>query len=401
MEMTREQKIDELLTRGVADVIDGERLRERLMRGDELRVKLGIDPTSPHLHIGRAVVLLKLRDFQALGCKVILIVGDFTGQIGDTSDKESERPMLESDLIKENMRTYASQLGMLIDLSKAEMHSNSEWLEPLGFDDVGAEAEHFSVAEFIARENIKKRLDEGKRVSLREMLYPLMQGYDSVAVHADVELGGTDQRFNLLAGRRLQEAHGQVAQSILMTDLMLGTDGRKMSSSWGNTINVLETPNNMFGKVMSITDSMIVPYLIHCTRVPLAEVEVIEAKLSDGELNPRDAKLRLAKEIVVLYHGSEEGAKAEKYFVDTISEKKIPEDIPVTAVNAEQETMVDVLVRMQLATSKSDAWRKIEQGGVSIGGEKVSEKDIHLNKTKHHNKTLKVGKHGFVRLQFS
>ncbi|MDQ5901786.1 MAG: tyrosyl-tRNA synthetase [Patescibacteria group bacterium] len=401
MEMTREQKIDELLTRGVADMIDGERLRERLMRGDELRVKLGIDPTSPNLHIGRSVVLLKLRDFQELGCKVVLIVGDFTGQIGDTSDKESERPMLKSDLIKENMRTYTSQLGMLIDLSKAEMHSNSEWLQPLGFDDIGTEAEHFSVAEFIARENIKKRLDEGKRVSLREMLYPLMQGYDSVAVHADVELGGTDQRFNLLAGRRLQEAHGQVAQSILMTDLMLGTDGRKMSSSWGNTINLLDTPNNMFGKVMSIADSMIVPYLIHCTRVPLAEVEVIEAKLFDGELNPRDAKLRLAQEIVTLYHSTEEGEKAEKYFVETISEKKIPEDIPVTLVNAEQETVVDVLVRMQLATSKSDAWRKIEQGGVSIDGEKISEKDTHLDKTKHHNKALKVGKHGFVRLQFS
>jgi tyrosyl-tRNA synthetase len=314
MQMTREQKIDELLTRGVAEVIDGERLRERLLRGDELRVKLGIDPTSPYLHIGRSVVLLKLRDFQELGCKVVLIVGDFTGQIGDTSDKESERPMLESDLIKANMRTYTSQLGMLIDLSKAEIHSNSEWLAPLGFDDIGAEAEHFSVAEFIARENIKKRLDEGKRVSLREMLYPLMQGYDSVAVHSDVELGGTDQRFNLLAGRKLQEAHGQARQSVLMTDLVLGTDGRKMSSSWGNTINLLDTPNGMFGKVMSIPDALIVPYLMHCTRVPLAEVEVIEAKLFDGELNPRDAKLRLAKELVTLYQGAAEGRRGRKIF---------------------------------------------------------------------------------------
>jgi tyrosyl-tRNA synthetase len=401
MQMTREQKIDELLTRGVAEVIDGERLRERLLRGDELRVKLGIDPTSPYLHIGRSVVLLKLRDFQELGCKVVLIVGDFTGQIGDTSDKESERPMLESDLIKANMRTYTSQLGMLIDLSKAEIHSNSEWLAPLGFDDIGAEAEHFSVAEFIARENIKKRLDEGKRVSLREMLYPLMQGYDSVAVHSDVELGGTDQRFNLLAGRKLQEAHGQARQSVLMTDLVLGTDGRKMSSSWGNTINLLDTPNGMFGKVMSIPDALIVSYLMHCTRVPLAEVEVIEAKLFDGDLNPRDAKLRLAKELVTLYQGAAAGEEAEKYFVETISEKKIPEDMPVMLVSAEHETVVDVLVHMKLATSKSEAWRKIQQGGVSIDGEKISEKDIRLDKTKHHEKALKVGKHGFVRLQFS
>lgn len=401
MEMTREHKIDELLDRGVAEVIDSDRLRQRLMNGDELRVKLGIDPTSPHLHIGRAVVLLKLRDFQELGCKIVLIVGDFTGQIGDTSDKESERPMLKADLIQENMRTYTSQVGMLLDLTKTEIHFNSEWLESLDFNDISAEAEHFSVAEFIARENIKKRLDEGKRVSLREMMYPLMQGYDSVAVCADVELGGTDQRFNLLAGRKLQEAHGQAAQGILMTNLMLGTDGRKMSSSWGNTINLLDVPNSMFGKVMSISDEMIVPYLIHCTRVPLAEVEVIEAKIFEGELNPRDAKLRLATEIVTLYHGNEEGAKAEKYFVETISEKKIPEDIPVTLVNAEHETVVDVLVRMNLATSKSDAWRKIEQGGVSIDGEKIPEKDIRLDKTKHHNTVLKVGKHGFVKLQFS
>ena len=234
----RELKIEELLSRGVAEVIDRERLKERLLRGEELRIKLGIDPTSPNLHLGRAVSILKMRDFQELGCKLVLIVGDFTGQIGDTSDKESERPMLGRDLIEENMRSYTEQLGKLIDLSKAEIHYNSTWLEKLGFDDIGEQADHFSVAEFIARENIKKRLDEGKRVSLREMLYPLMQGYDSVAVNADVELGGTDQRFNLLAGRRLQEAHGQSAQDILMTNLILGTDGRKMSSSWGNTINL-------------------------------------------------------------------------------------------------------------------------------------------------------------------
>ncbi len=398
MEMTREQKIDELLTRGVADVIDGERLRERLVRGEELRVKLGIDPTSPHLHIGRSVTLLKLRDFQELGCKVVLIVGDFTGQIGDTSDKESERPMLKSELIKENMRTYTSQLGMLIDLSKAEMHSNSEWLQPLGFDDIGAEAEHFSVAEFIARENIKKRLDEGKRVSLREMLYPLMQGYDSVAVHADVELGGTDQRFNLLAGRRLQEAHGQPAQAVLMTDLMLGTDGRKMSSSWGNTINLLDIPNSMFGKVMSISDEMIVPYLIHCTRVPLAEVEVIEAKLFDGELNPRDAKLRLATEIVTLYHGHDEGMKAEKYFVETISEKKTPQHVQSYEAC---ENVLDFLVSTQIVSSKGAARRLIEQGAVSIDGEKVVVGALILSKDAHDGKVMRVGSHRFVKIVFS
>lgn len=396
--MERERKIDELLTRGVAEVIGGEKLRERLVRGDELCVKLGIDPTSPNLHIGRSVVLLKLRDFQELGCKVMLIVGDFTGQIGDTSDKESERPMLQADIIKENMRTYTSQLGKIIDLTKAEIHSNSEWLEPLGFDDIGAEAEHFSVAEFIARENIKKRLDEGRRVSLREMLYPLMQGYDSVAVHADVELGGTDQRFNLLAGRRLQEAHGQSAQSVLMVNLMLGTDGRKMSSSWGNTINLLDTPNSMFGKVMSVPDEMIVPYLIHCTRVPLAEVEVIEAKLFDGGLNPRDAKLRLAREIVALYHGSEAGTEAEQYFIETISEKKTPQYVQAYEAC---ENVLDFLVSTGIASSKGVARRLVEQGAVSIDGEKVVVGALTLSKEAHDGKIMRVGSHRFVKIVFS
>lgn len=396
--MERERKIDEVLTRGVAEVIGGEKLRERLIRGDELRVKLGIDPTSPNLHIGRSVVLLKLRDFQELGCKVVLIVGDFTGQIGDTSDKESERPMLQADLIKENMRTYTSQLGKIIDLTKAEIHSNSEWLEPLGFDDIGSEAEHFSVAEFIARENIKKRLDEGRRVSLREMLYPLMQGYDSVAVHADVELGGTDQRFNLLAGRKLQEVHGQSAQSILMTDLVLGIDGRKMSSSWGNTINLLDTPNGMFGKVMSVPDEMIVPYLIHCTRVPLAEVEVIEAKLFDGGLNPRDAKLRLAREIVSLYHGSEEGAEAERYFIETISEKKMPQHVQSYEAC---ENILDFLVSTGIASSKGAARRLVEQGAVSIDGEKIVVGALLLSKEAHDGKIMRIGSHRFVKIVFS
>ena len=398
MDMERERKIDELLTRGVAEVIGGEKLRERLVRGDELCVKLGIDPTSPNLHIGRSVVLLKLRDFQELGCKVVLIVGDFTGQIGDTSDKESERPMLQADIIKENMRTYTSQLGKIIDLTKAEIHSNSEWLEPLGFDDIGAEAEHFSVAEFIARENIKKRLDEGKRVSLREMLYPLMQGYDSVAVHADVELGGTDQRFNLLAGRKLQEAHGQSAQIVLMVDLILGTDGRKMSSSWGNTINLLDTPNSMFGKVMSVPDEMIVPYLIHCTRVPLAEVEVIEAKLFDGGLNPRDAKLRLAREIVTLYHGPEAGSEAEQYFIETISEKKTPQYVQAYEAC---ENVLDFLVSTGIASSKGVARRLVEQGAVSIDGEKVVVGALTLSKEAHDGKIMRVGSHRFVKIVFS
>jgi tyrosyl-tRNA synthetase len=402
---SKEQQIEELLTRGVAEVIDREHLKTRLLSGETLRVKLGIDPTSPHLHLGRAVVLRKLRDFQDLGHKVIFIVGDFTGVIGDTSDKESERPMLSADVIEENMKTYMEQAGKIIDLETAEVHYNSTWLDKLGYEDIGAQADVFSLAEFIARENIKKRLDEGKRVSLREVLYPLMQGFDSVATNADVELGGTDQRFNLLAGRRLQEAHGEKPQDILTTNLILGTDGRKMSSSWGNTINLMDAPNDMFGKIMSIPDELLESYFIHCTRVPLEEVKKIMSDIQAGA-NPRDAKIQLAKEIVKLYHGTEAATQAEKYFIETFSKKQIPENIPEISPVFEPaiegyENIESFIARIGLAKSKSDARRKIEQGGVSIGDEKVVVGSRMLDKKLDNDKVLKVGKKDFVKIVFS
>ncbi|PIU01759.1 tyrosine--tRNA ligase, partial [bacterium (Candidatus Torokbacteria) CG09_land_8_20_14_0_10_42_11] len=215
---TDPQKIKEVLTRGVAEVIDAKHLEARIRKGEKLRVKLGIDPTSPNLHLGRSIPLLKLRDFQDLGHQVVFIIGDFTGLIGDTSDKNAERPMLEKKTVESNMKTYLAQAGKILDTKKFEFHYNSQWLGKLNYQEIGEQADLFSVAEFIGRENIKKRLNEKKRVSLREMLYPLMQGYDSVAIAADVELGGTDQRFNLLAGRKMQEYFGQKPQDILMND---------------------------------------------------------------------------------------------------------------------------------------------------------------------------------------
>ncbi len=396
----KEQLIEEILSRGVAEVIDREHLKKRLLEGKPLRIKLGIDPTSANIHLGRAVVLLKMRDLQQLGHKIVLIVGDFTGVIGDTSDKESERPMLTAEAIEANMKTYTEQMGKLIDLSQAEVHHNSTWLGKLGYEEIGQQANAFSLAEFSARENIRKRLDEGKRVSLREVLYPLMQGFDSIAIHADLELGGTDQRFNLLAGRRLQEVQGQEPQDILMMNLILGTDGRKMSSSWGNTINLTDTPNDMFGKVMSIPDNLIMDYFVHCTRVPLIDVSKMAEEIVMGG-NPRDAKVRLAKEIVRLYHGDAEADKAEQYFVETFSKGMVPEDVATTSVKSQFETIVDTIVAMKFATSKSDAMRKIEQGGVSIGGEKVSQEDIQWNKGNHEGKVMKVGKKDFVKITFS
>jgi tyrosyl-tRNA synthetase len=398
----QEQKIEELLTRGVSEVIDKEHLKARLLSGEKLRIKLGIDPTSPNIHLGRSVVLLKLRDFQELGHTIVFIVGDFTGVIGDASDKESERPMLSTEEVEKNMQTYTQQVGRVIDLAKAEVHYNSTWLEKLGYEDVGTQADVFSLAETIARENIKKRLDEGKRVSLREVLYPLMQGFDSVATNADVELGGTDQRFNLLAGRRLQEVHGQKPQDILMTDLILGTDGRKMSSSWGNTINLTDEPNDMFGKVMSIPDELITSYFVHVTRVPLEEIAKIAEDIVTGG-NPRDAKVRLAKEIVALYYGAEEAKKAETYFVETFSEKKVPQDIPEQKVEwceplDSYQNLQDFIVSAGLATSKSDARRKIEQGGISLDGVKTVESRILTPLDD--GKVVQVGKKDFVKIVF-
>lgn len=397
MNNTKEQKIEELLTRGVAEVIDRERLKARLLSGETLRIKLGIDPTSPHIHLGRAVALRKLRDFQDLGHTVVFIVGDFTGVIGDTSDKDSERPMLAKQMIEENMRTYTEQAGKIIDLDKAEVHYNSTWLEKLGYAEIGEQADVFSLAEFIARDNIRRRLDAGKRVSLREVLYPLMQGFDSVATNAGVEIGGTDQRFNLLAGRSLQKKHGQQEQAVLTMNLIPGTDGRKMSSSWGNTITITDVPNEMFGKVMSIPDELIMDYFVHCTRVPMTEIATYAEDIITGA-NPRDVKVRLAKEIVALYHGAEEAQKAETYFIETFSNKQIPTDILSIKVD-EGIKISDVITANGLATSKADARRKMSQGGVEIAGEKITDENALIEK-RFADQVMKVGKKDFVRIVF-
>ena len=390
-----EKKIDEILTRGIAEMIDCEHLRAQLLSKKILRIKFGVDPTSPNLHLGRSVPLLKLRDFQQLGHQIIFLIGDATGVIGDVSDKESERPMLNKTVVVQNMRAYAAQAGKILDMEKVEIVYNSSWLNELGYDEIGAHADQFSLAEFIARDNIKRRLDEGKRVSLREMLYPLMQGYDSIAVRADVEIGGTDQRFNLLAGRTLQKYAGQAPQDILTTNLIAGTDGRKMSSSWGNTINLTDAPNEMFGKVMSIGDDLIEVYFLHCTRVPMEEVkEFLTGKA-------RDAKLRLAKEIVTLYHGVQSADAAEKYFVETFSKRALPKDIVATAVSGEEISLVDFLVSAKQAKSKGDARRKITQGGVEVDSVRIQDVAMILSKEENQGSSLRVGKHGFAKITFT
>src|SRR3989338_6499720 len=383
-------RIRDLLTRAVSEIIDQGHLAKQLASGKKLRVKLGIDPTSPNLHIGRAVVLWKLRQFQELGHHVIFIVGDGTGVIGDTSDKETERPIMTREQLTQNMKTYAEQAFKILDKNKTEVRFNSEWLSKLGFFEIGEMADLFSWHEFSAREVIARRVRAGKRISLREVLYQIMQGYDSVAVKADVELGGTDQRFNLLAGRTIQPLYKQSPQDIVMTNLLEGTDGRKMSSSWGNVINITDEPNDMFGKVMSIDDDLIVKYFEYATRLPMAEIKTIEQELKSGA-NPRDIKKRLAGEIVTLYHGSKAATSASKEWAKVFSQKEKPSEI--REVKVKSKAIVDVLVETKLASSKSEARRLLAQKGVKVDDEIASE-----SVTVKPGIIIQVGKRKFIKL---
>ena len=360
---TEQSKIDELLSRGVEEVIDRNHLEEKLKSGKQLRIKLGIDPTSPNVHIGRTIPLFKLRDFQELGHKIVFIIGDFTGVIGDTSDKESERPMLSEDTVKTNLKSYIEQVEKIIDIKKCEVHYNSEWLAKLNYHEISRQADVFSLNEFISRDNIKKRLDTGKRVSLRELLYPLMQGYDSVAVKADVEIGGTDQRFNLLAGRELQRQYKQEPQDIITNPLIEGLDGRKMSSSWGNSINLFDSANEMYGKIMSLKDEFIIKYFILTTRVNMSDIEKYQKELAGGN-NPRDYKMKLAFEIVRFYHSLDDAEKANEYFINTFSKKETPDIMP--EIKPSSYDVITIMVESGLSPSKSEARRLIEQNGVKI-----------------------------------
>jgi tyrosyl-tRNA synthetase len=365
-----DKKIDEILSRGVEELIDRKELEQKLKSGKQLRIKLGIDPTSPNIHIGRAVPLLKLKDFQDLGHKIVFIIGDFTGVIGDTSDKESERPMLTDEQVKKNMKNYIEQAGKILNIDECEIHYNSSWLSKLDYKQICTQANVFSLSDFISRDNIRKRLDQGKRISLRELMYPLMQGYDSVEIKADVEIGGTDQKFNLLAGRELQRHYGQTPQDILTNPLIEGLDGRKMSSSWGNSVNLLDSPNDMYGKIMSLRDEFVIKYFILTTRVELDLINEYQKQLADGT-NPKEIKMKLAYEIVRFYHSDDEALRAEEYFVNTFSKKETPTEMEKFKPN--EYDIISVLVDSELSPSKSEARRILEQGGVKVDGQVVND----------------------------
>ncbi len=390
--ITDEEKIDEILSRGVEDVIVREELKKELMSGRVLRIKLGIDPTSGKIHIGRAVPLRKLREFQLLGHQIVLIIGDFTAQVGDASDKSEKRPMLTRAEIDENLKDYKSQISKIIDISKTEFVYNSDWLSKLTFGELVILAECFSVQQMLARRNFKERYDNGKEISLREFLYPIMQGYDSVAVKSDVEIGGFDQLFNLKAGRIIQEHYGMPKQNIITFSMLEGTDGRKMSSSWGNIISIVDDPRDMFGKVMAVHDDLIIKYFTLCTDVSLKEIKSIQKELKSGA-NPRDVKMRLGVELVTLYHSEKDAALAKNSWVETFSKGGVPDNLLEIKASDTVE-IADVLIENKIVASKTE-WRRLvsDKAITDIDGNIISDP-----KEKARNVTLKIGKKRFAKI---
>jgi tyrosyl-tRNA synthetase len=394
----------EVLLSGGAVAIPEEELEARLASGRPLRVKLGIDPSAPELHLGHTVVLGALRRFQDLGHIAVLIVGDFTGRIGDPSGQSETRPMLSPEELEENARTYFEQAGKVLDVDRAEVRRNSEWLAGLTFADVARLASHLTVARLLERDDFSERYRSGRPISLVEFLYPLMQGYDSVAIEADVEIGGTDQTFNLLVGRDLQRAHGQEPQVAFTVPLLPGTDGvRKMSKSFGNHVALDEPPAQQFGKVMRIPDELIGTWFRLCTPIPPDEAVRIEGEVATGAVNPAEHKRRLAREIVALYHGQEAARSAEERFDVVHRQHEVPPDVPVAPIPPEAVRdgtvwMPRLLAATGMAASNAEARRLIEQGGVRLDGEPLTDPDAELPPEALQGRVLQVGRRRFLRL---
>ncbi len=387
--------IDELLTRGVANIIANKENLQKLLQSDKkINVYLGIDPTSTHIHLGHAFPLRQLQKFSEMGHNVTFLIGDFTALIGDTSDKESERPILTSEEIAKNFETYKKQAEKILDFSNITVRYNSEWLSKLTFSDIIKLTQHFSFGDFANRELIKKRLTDGKKVGLHEALYPVMQGYDSYYLDTDLQLGGTDQTFNMQAGRTLQKELRNKESFIMTNEFLTGTDGRKMSKTWGNAIWLEDNPVDMFGKVMSIPDDLILEYYTLCTNMPLNEVATVKSRLESGE-NPIEIKKELARTIVTELHNAQDAEYAQNQFVTVVQQKGVPRDIDtITLTSGEQRTILDFLVENNLVPSRSEGKRLIEQGGISFDTQPVSSMNEVIREG-----ILQIGKRTFVKIE--
>lgn len=387
-----------ILRRGTTEIISEADLTEKLKSGKSLRIKLGVDPTARDVTLGWAVVLRKLRDFQRLGHQAVLVIGDFTAMIGDPSGKSKTRKQLSAEEVLTNVEAVKRQFGKILDIEKTEIRLNSEWLAPMNFADVLRLCGKTTVARIMERDDFTNRWEAHQPIAMHELMYPLLQGTDSVALVSDVELGGNDQKFNNLMGRQLQEASGQAPQVVVLSPLLVGTDGKeKMSQSLGNYVSIIDAPNDMFGKTMSIPDELIVNWFELCTDVPMPEVKEM---LAPGK-NPRDAKVRLAKEIVALYHTAEAADEAERYFVETFSQRKQPVEAEEGAIPAdlgEPILLAALISALGMAKSNGAARDLIKAGAVALDGEKVTDLAVRIPAAELRGKVLRVGKHQFRKL---
>ena len=386
--------LDNILKRGVAEIISAESLRARLNAGKPLRLKMGFDPSKPDLHIGHAVGMRKLRQLQDLGHTVVLIVGDWTAQIGDPSGRDESRTMLTPEQVRVNAQTYMDQFFVIVDKYRTEVRWQSEWFGKFTLADVFNLTSRFTFADMMEHETFDKRVKEGKPLSLMEMMYPLLQAYDSIAIDADVEFGGMDQKFNILQGRRLQTMLGKTPQEVFLVPLIVGTDGRKMSKSFGNTIDVRAAPSDMYGKVMSLVDSVIVEYMTLVTDVTDAEIAETARAMQRGSVNPRDLKMRLAREIVTQFYSADAARDAEAEFVKVFQQRELPTDMPTFTLKQDMP-IVDLMLAAELAPSRSEARRLITQGGVRLDDATIDQVDAVIRV---HAGVLRVGRRKFVRL---
>ena len=391
-------KIKNLLTHNAEEVIIKTDLEKKLNSGKKLRIKLGCDPSRPDLHLGHSIVLKKLKEFQDLGHQVVFIIGDYTGMIGDPSGKSKTRPALSSKEVKKNAKSYFAQVGKILDIKKTEIRYNSEWFSKLNFEDTLKLLSFFTVARILERDDFSKRLKEGIDIATSEMLYPVMQAYDSIMIKSDVEIGGTDQKFNMLAGRDLQRKMNMPEQNVLTTPLLVGLDGKeKMSKSLDNYISITEEPNSMFGKIMSISDEMIFYYFKLLTNLSENELTKIESELKDPSKNPRDIKVELAKNIITIYHDKRSAEKAEEEFNKIFRDKKKPTNIESWEPQATNYKLVDLLVKTRLSESTSNARRLVQQGGVKIND--VVQKDFEKKIEIKDKIIVQVGKRRFVKIK--
>lgn len=385
----------ELITRGTSEVIGLEEIKEKLKSGKQLVVKAGFDPTAPDIHLGHTVLLRKMKHFQDLGHKVVFLIGDFTGRIGDPSGKTKTRPPLTLEDVLKNAETYKEQVFKILDPNSTIVDFNSRWLEKMSFADVLALTSRYTVAQMIERDDFSKRYKSGNAISLMEFLYPLAQGYDSVALECDIELGGNDQKFNLLVGRTLMKEYGLSPQAVITVPLLEGLDGvNKMSKSLGNYIGIYDSPKDMYGKAMSIPDSLIAKYMELLTDIPMFQIKNYVDSMKNGE-NPRDIKNILAKELVKNYHSEKDAILAEEEFRRVFSSKGVPDDIKTIEISSDNTNILNVISICMPLESKSNLKRLISQGSVSLDNEKITD----INFIVSSEGILKIGKRNFFKIK--